>query len=85
MPSLASPEIITNHSTEVDAVVGDDLLLRTEPAAEVLGVSPRTLEKWRSRAPTKDGPKFRRHGKIVVYRLADLISWSEAQKDGGEG
>ncbi len=45
------------------------LRLRTTAAAASLGISPRTLEKWRL---TGDGPRFLRIGRCVVYDTRDL-------------
>ena len=64
----------------VAAVFGDDVHVRTAPAAKVLGVSPRTLEKWR--LERRYGPPYRQHGRAVVYRLRDLLDWSDSQKVG---
>lgn len=44
--------------------------------ALLLAVRPRTLDRWRS---TGMGPRYRRHGGRVVYALADLLAWSDAQ------
>ena len=48
----------------------------TETAARYLGLSVSTLEKWRV---TGAGPTYRKHGRRVVYRQAELDAWSEAQ------
>lgn len=48
--------------------------LTVEEAATVLRVAKRTLDSHRSH---KTGPVFRRHGGRVVYRLSDLLAWSE--------
>lgn len=50
-------------------------LLR-EDAARLLCVSVRALEAWASKGT---GPAYRRHGKRVVYALADLEAWSDQQ------
>jgi hypothetical protein len=44
-------------------------LLDTVQAAELLGVSPGTLENWRAEGK---GPKFRRVGRLIRYRRGDL-------------
>lgn len=48
--------------------------LDTSDAAEVLGVSPRTLEDWRWRG---GGPPFFKLGRRMVrYRLEDLMAFA---------
>jgi len=49
--------------------------LSTERAAELLGVAPATLLKWRSR---RRGPPFVRLGRRVVYNEAALRAWADA-------
>lgn len=48
--------------------------LRTPEAARFLGMSGRTLEKHRYFGT---GPAYLRLGGRVVYRLSDLLEWSE--------
>ena len=50
-----------------------DLLTTTEAAAYV-GLSPRTLERYRV---IGDGPPYLRVGRRVLYRRADLDAWIE--------
>ncbi len=50
--------------------------LETQSAAHYLQLSPRTLEKYRV---IGGGPRFRKHGRKVVYAILDLASWSEAR------
>jgi predicted DNA-binding transcriptional regulator AlpA len=48
-------------------------VLRTPAAAEYLGLSPSTIEKFRL---TGEGPKFVRIGaRAVGYRIEDLDGW----------
>ncbi|GBQ91227.1 putative transcriptional regulator [Acetobacter nitrogenifigens DSM 23921 = NBRC 105050] len=49
--------------------------LRTHEAAQILGLSPRTLEKYRCHGT---GPTFRKLGGRVVYRIDDLDVWATA-------
>ena len=49
-------------------------LLTTVQAADWLGLSPRTLERYRV---TGEGPKFRKIGRWVRYTEADLEAWLE--------
>src|SRR5262245_53333905 len=55
----------------------DDPFLTIDEAAQVLRVSGRTLDNYRSR---KKGPPYRRHGGRIVYRLSDLLAWSEQRR-----
>ena len=60
------------------------LMLDTNDAAEVLGISPRTLEDYRWRG---SGPPFYKLGRrLVRYRLDDLKAFafqSKRQNTGG--
>jgi hypothetical protein len=49
-------------------------LLRTNEAAEWLGLSGRTLEKHRLFGT---GPTYRKIGGRVVYAMADLQAWAD--------
>jgi predicted DNA-binding transcriptional regulator AlpA len=52
--------------------------MRTPQAADYLGLSPSTLEKFRL---TGNGPPYLKAGpKIVVYRQEDLDAWLEANR-----
>ena len=50
------------------------ILLSTRQAAELLNLSPRTLEHYRLRG---GGPKYAKVGKQVRYRPEDLRAWIE--------
>jgi hypothetical protein len=52
-----------------------DALLVEVHAADLLGLSTRTLQAWRSK---RQGPAFVRAGRAIRYRRRDLISWVEA-------
>ncbi len=51
----------------------NNFLIAVEAAA-VLRMSKRTLDTHRCKGT---GPKFRRHGGRIVYRLGDILEWSE--------
>ena len=51
--------------------------LTTAQAAEYLNVSTKTLEGLRS---SGGGPRYRKHGRKVVYQLAQLEEWSEGRE-----
>jgi hypothetical protein len=46
----------------------------TRTAALYLGLSPRTLEKWRLLG---QGPSYVKRGRRCLYRLEDLDAWAE--------
>lgn len=46
-------------------------------AADFLGLSPRTLERFRVEGR---GPSFLKLGRRVVYSREDLVKWAEAQR-----
>jgi hypothetical protein len=48
--------------------------LNTAGAAEYLQIAAKTLEKFRVFG---GGPRYRKHGRRVVYRREDLDAWSE--------
>jgi DNA-binding transcriptional MerR regulator len=52
-----------------------DTLLAEVHAAELLGLSSRTLQAWRTKGV---GPAFVRAGRAIRYRRRDLIAWMEA-------
>ena len=49
-------------------------LLRTSEAAQLVGLSNRTMEKHRIYGT---GPKYRKLGGRVVYSVEDLTAWTE--------
>ncbi|MBF0311095.1 MAG: helix-turn-helix domain-containing protein [Magnetococcales bacterium] len=51
--------------------------LRNDPAAKFMGIGGPTLEKLRC---TGEGPRYSKLGKIVVYRISDLLAWAESRK-----
>lgn len=51
----------------------EDRMLKSREAARMIGVSPRTLAKWRHKGV---GPQCVRLGyNLVVYRLSDIDAW----------
>ncbi|MFF4364171.1 helix-turn-helix transcriptional regulator [Streptomyces sp. NPDC001351] len=51
--------------------------LNLPKAAEYLGISPNTLYVWRHR---RQGPPSFRMGRRVMYRIAALDAWVQAQE-----
>ena len=53
----------------------DKLVISEEAAAQMLGLSPRTLQRWRCQGR---GPRFTKLGKRVAYSPAALRTYVEA-------
>lgn len=71
---------MTNHSQVVKKP--EDSLLQSTQAADYLGVSPGTLEVWRS---TKRYPiPFIKVGRLVKYRKSALDTFLESRTVGAE-
>lgn len=51
----------------------DDTYLTESQVAELLGLSPRTLQAWRYRGGHT--PQFIKVGRAVRYRLGDVKDW----------
>ena len=66
------------------AEFGDDTLLTEVQASDLLFMSVRTLQTWRSQ---RGGPPYVRAGRAVRYRRGDLVAWIRAHTvspgDGG--
>lgn len=56
--------------------------LNTAQAAHYLGIGWRKLQKLRV---SGEGPRFRRHGRLIYYHADDLESWSRGTADGEIG
>src|SRR5262249_50094746 len=58
-------------------VAADDpyRLVRQNYAAEFLGVTLSQMKRWRRQ---REGPRWRRQNRMVVYQLADLLSWIDS-------
>ena len=50
----------------------EPLIMTGEQVAELLQVSPRTIEEWRQ---THSGPPFRRVGRHVRYLRPEVLAW----------
>ena len=61
-----------------DQVALGNRFLRPREAAEILGLSPRTLDRRRSRGL---GPAYYKFGSAVRYRLSDLNAWAGTRQD----
>jgi hypothetical protein len=54
--------------------------LTTQQAAFYLGLSPRTLQEYRTAGT---GPRFRRHSRRISYHIDDLDGWSKSVAEAG--
>ena len=70
------------HQGDCDMTHGDGEFLSTRKAAAALGLSSRTLDRYRE---TGDGPAYHRFGQRIVYRRADLDAWAAARRVPGAG
>lgn len=52
----------------------DSEILTPEQVAELLHVSPRTMEEWRR---TRTGPPWRRMGRHIRYLRREVLVWFE--------
>ena len=59
-----------------NSTVDDERLLTEVQAADLLRLSPRTLQAWRCQGT---GPAFVRAGRAIRYRRAALIAWAQEQ------
>ncbi|MCW0199893.1 helix-turn-helix domain-containing protein [Sphingopyxis sp.] len=54
--------------------------LNTAQAAHYLGIGARKLQRLRA---SGEGPRFRRHGRLIYYHPGDLESWSRGTAEPG--
>ncbi|MBJ7441926.1 MAG: helix-turn-helix domain-containing protein [Sphingopyxis sp.] len=54
--------------------------LNTRQTAHYLALSVRKLEQMRAEG---EGPRYRRHGRLVFYHVDDLEAWSLGTAGGG--
>ena len=52
-------------------------MLTTRELADVLSVSPHTLDNWRS---ASRGPTYFRFEGTVRYRMSDVVAWLEGKQ-----
>ncbi|MCY4404828.1 MAG: helix-turn-helix domain-containing protein [Rhodospirillaceae bacterium] len=67
-------EAAANEEREMSNNTG---FMKTEQIADHLGLSPRTLESYRSRG---GGPAFYVFGSVVRYLLSDVLEWASKRR-----
>jgi hypothetical protein len=71
-------EIIKTSHTPLFADLDPELHIDEKRASEYLGISPRTLQGYRTKG---GGPEFVKIShKVVRYKIADLIKWTQNRK-----
>jgi len=61
---------------------GKDRYVNDIEAAKILSVAPQTLRNWRHQ---RRGPAYSKRGRMVRYRLADLLAFMESGRIDPEG
>lgn len=76
MASFGAPDVAQQPAFSAASAISaaSPQFLTTVEAAELLRLSPRTLEKQRVLG---GGPQFRKFGARVVYAMADLRAWAD--------
>ena len=72
-----SPKVAKVASRQTEPAEPAGQLLTTDQVAEILGVKPLTLVRWRH---SRKGPSFIKVGGSVRYRSADVDQWVAGQK-----
>lgn len=62
------------------STINDDELVDTKAAAALLGISPTTLEIWRSRRAGQQPEYVRVGARSIRYSRAALAAWIEARR-----
>lgn len=74
---LVEPNAKTNAEVSALALAAiNDEFMSNDDAANLLGLSPRTLERFRLEGR---GPKFFKFGRVVRYRRSITLDWAAAQ------
>lgn len=78
LKEIGLKEDIKNNSNKSFADLDPELHIDEKRASEYLGISPRTLQGYRTKG---GGPEFIKiNHKVVRYKIADLIKWTEIRK-----
>ncbi len=67
---------LRNGPGEVGALT-DQIFMPQRAVAALLGVSERTLERWRLEGT---GPDFRKFSRRVMYAKCDVLAWADSQR-----
>jgi len=67
---------MTTEVSENNSTIIDNLLTRLE-VAKLLGVTPRSLDRWAWR---REGPTRFKIGRLTYYDKSDIVAWLEKLK-----
>ena len=74
---LVEPNAKTNSESSALALAAvNDEFMSNDEAANLLDLSPRTLERFRLEGR---GPSYFKFGRVVRYRRSTTLKWAEAQ------
>ena len=57
-----------------------EAFLTTKEAAAILGLSPRTLDRYRACTSEESGPAYYKFGGAVRYRTQDVVDWAAKRR-----
>jgi len=66
------------HGERESTLLRDCELYSTDQAAKFLGLQPQTLARWRTER--SNAIPFRKIGRLVRYRVSDLVEFTERQR-----
>ncbi|WP_025323480.1 helix-turn-helix transcriptional regulator [Deferrisoma camini] len=74
---MIKPATASHNETPTSETATNNLLVDQDRAAEILGLkNSGTLANWRS---MRKGPRYVRLGRLVRYRVSDLLAWLDEQ------
>jgi hypothetical protein len=68
---------LRNCGLDIKSGEGLPVFFDQTAASKFLGISKRTLERWRLEGT---GPVFRKFGRRVFYARTDLLAWADARR-----
>ena len=72
------PAVPVDAAENEEREMNDNIcFIKTAQVASIVGLSPRTLESYRTRG---GGPAFYVFGSVVRYLLSDVLKWAAARR-----
>ena len=70
----------TSAPEQAEIAFSNEPFVTEQKVAEFLGLSTRTLQRWRSEPPIGGGICFYQLGpKRILYRISDCVAWAEGR------